>query len=155
LQELLGDYPGTVLVVSHDRDFLDRVATSVIASEGDGRWVDYAGGYSDMLAQRGPVSAAATVVKTRPAVRAEQAPQRARRLSFKDKHALETLPGKIAALQGTIAKLQTLLADHDLYAKNPARFQKATQDLTAAEQALAAAEEQWLVLEMMREELEA
>ncbi len=155
LQELLGDYPGTVLVVSHDRDFLDRVATSVIASEGDGRWVDYAGGYSDMLAQRGPVATAATVVKTRPTARTEPAPQRARRLSFKDKHALETLPGKIAALQATIAKLQTLLADHDLYAKNPARFQKATQDLTAAEQALAASEEQWLTLEMMREALEA
>ena len=53
LQELLGDYAGTILIVSHDRDFLDRVATSVIVGEGDGRWVEYAGGYSDMVAQRG------------------------------------------------------------------------------------------------------
>ncbi|MGB3582895.1 MAG: ABC-F family ATP-binding cassette domain-containing protein, partial [Roseiarcus sp.] len=53
LQELLGDYPGTILVVSHDRDFLDRVATSIIVGEGDGRWVEYSGGYSDMVAQRG------------------------------------------------------------------------------------------------------
>ena len=57
LQELLADYPGTVLLVSHDRDFLDRVVTSVIAAEGDGRWIEYAGGYSDMLAQRGPAKA--------------------------------------------------------------------------------------------------
>ena len=55
LQERLADYAGTVLLVSHDRDFLDRVVTSVIATEGDGRWIEYAGGYTDMLAQRGPV----------------------------------------------------------------------------------------------------
>ena len=56
LQERLADYAGTVLLVSHDRDFLDRVVTSVIAAEGDGRWIEYAGGYTDMLAQRGPAA---------------------------------------------------------------------------------------------------
>ncbi len=53
LQDMLADYPGTVVVVSHDRDFLDRVSTSVINAEGQGRWIEYAGGYSDMVAQRG------------------------------------------------------------------------------------------------------
>ena len=66
LQELLADYPGTVLLVSHDRDFIDRVVTSVIATEGDGRWIEYAGGYSDMLAQRGPAKAVAPPVAARP-----------------------------------------------------------------------------------------
>src|ERR1700752_1093471 len=53
LQEMLADYPGTLLIVSHDRDFLDRVATSVIAFEGNAKWTEYAGGYSDMVPQRG------------------------------------------------------------------------------------------------------
>ncbi len=67
LQERLAEYPGTVLLVSHDRDFLDRVVTSVIAAEGDGRWIEYAGGYSDMLAQRGSATAAAVQAAPRPA----------------------------------------------------------------------------------------
>ena len=156
---MLADYPGTVLVVSHDRDFLDRVATSTIASEGDGNWVEYAGGYSDMVAQRGyGVRAGAAVVpervKSAPSARADSS-AKPKRLSFKDKHALEALPGKIAGLQADIARLQRMLEDPNLYAKNPQKFQKTTQDLATAEAALAAAEEQWLTLEMMREELGA
>ncbi len=157
LQERLAEYPGTVLLVSHDRDFLDRVVTSVIAAEGNGRWIEYAGGYSDMLAQRGPVPAAATPVATRPRVAAESRPQRAsapRRMTFKDRHALETLPARIAALHADVERLNAALADADLYTRDPARFGATTTALEAAQNALAAAEEQWLTLEMLREELE-
>jgi ATP-binding cassette subfamily F protein uup len=158
LQERLADYAGTVLLVSHDRDFLDRVVTSVIATEGgategDGRWIEYAGGYSDMLAQRGPDRAIeATSVRPRSTT---QAPKSAsRKMSFKDKHALETLPGRIAGLEQEIVRLNAVLADPDLYAKQPEKFAAATKALEAAQQALADAEEQWLALEMRREELE-
>jgi ATP-binding cassette subfamily F protein uup len=154
LQERLADYAGTVLLVSHDRDFLDRVVTSVIATEGDGRWVDYAGGYSDMLAQRG-LTRTATVAATR-ARSTGAAPLRgaSRKLSFKDKHALETLPDRIAGLEREVARLQRVLSDPNLYARKPTAFAEAGAALEAAETALAAAEERWLALEMLREELE-
>ncbi|WP_428483892.1 ABC-F family ATP-binding cassette domain-containing protein [Rhodopila sp.] len=153
LQERLADYAGTVLLVSHDRDFLDRVVTSVIATEGDGRWIEYAGGYSDMLAQRG-VSRAAEVAPSR--ARAGAAPVRAqsRKMSFKDKHALETLPTRMTSLEREIARLNDIMADPDLYVRQPAVFAEATQALEAAQAGLAAAEEQWLALELRREELE-
>ncbi len=103
LQERLAEYAGTVLLVSHDRDFLDRVVTSVIATEGDGRWIEYAGGYSDMLAQRGPLAVRrAGGGQSAPRGGGGQATGRAaapRKMTFKDRHALETLPGRIAALQ--------------------------------------------------------
>ena len=153
LQELLADYPGTVLLVSHDRDFIDRVVTSVIATEGDGRWIEYAGGYSDMLAQRGPAKTVAAPVAARPKV--EAAPRvTTKRMTFKDRHALETLPARIAALETKVAKLTAVLDDPDLYGRNPARFAETTASLEATRNELAAAEEQWLELEMRREELE-
>jgi ATP-binding cassette subfamily F protein uup len=178
LQERLAEYLGTVLLVSHDRDFLDRVVTSVIAAEGvgsvsgangegsvsatngGGRWIEYAGGYSDMLAQRGPavVPGAATPVgvgRPRPvAVVRPQPAARARRMSFKDRHALETLPARIAALQAEVARLGSAFADPDLYARDPGGFAATTKALVAAQDALAAAEEQWLVLELLREDIE-
>jgi ATP-binding cassette subfamily F protein uup len=156
LQERLADYAGTVLLVSHDRDFLDRVVTSVIATEGDGRWIEYAGGYSDMLAQRGPVRAASapTVARPRAAAETRPAPRQSKRMTFKDRHALETLPDRIAALEAEVVRLNAVLADPDLYVKQPARFAETTAALAATQQALAAAEEQWLELEMQREALE-
>jgi len=160
LQEVLGDYEGTILLVSHDRDFLDRVATSVIAYEGDGRWQEYAGGYSDMVAQRGHgVRARAAEPADKPAAaapRAEPAPAPAAkaRLSFKDKHALETLPGTIEQLTARVEKLRAMLADPDLYARDRARFDKVSAELAAAEARLQAAEDQWLELEMRRTEIE-
>ena len=98
LQEAIADYPGTVLLVSHDRDFLDRTVTSVLAAEGDGRWVEYAGGYSDMLAQRGGVRlpAGPQVEATRPAAKTAaplRAPSSKRKLGFREKHALADAPG--------------------------------------------------------------
>jgi ATP-binding cassette subfamily F protein uup len=154
LQERLADYPGTVLLVSHDRDFIDRVVTSLIATEGDGQWTEYAGGYSDMLAQRGPVKATATPTIARPKAEAQPRAVGTKRMTFKDRHALETLPARIAALQADFAKLTAALEDPDLYTRNPARFAETTAALEAARQTLAAAEEQWLELEMLREELE-
>jgi len=153
LQERLADYAGTVLLVSHDRDFLDRVVTSVIASDGDGVWTQYAGGYSDMLAQRLPVRTAATPAARQKAA-APAAPKPAsKRMTFKDKHALETLPGKIAALEADIAKFNRQLGDPNLYAKDPAKFASISQALVEAQAVLAKAEEQWLELEILREEL--
>src|ERR1700677_4504591 len=138
LQERLADYPGTVLLVSHDRDFIDRVVTSVIATEGDGRWIEYAGGYSDMLTQRGPVKAAAPTAGQ--AMQRADAPARAgaKRMTFKDRHALETLPARIAALQVEVEKLMSVLEDTDLYTSSPGRFAETTAALEAVRQALAA-----------------
>jgi len=156
LQERLSEYPGTVLLVSHDRDFLDRVVTATIAAEGNGRWVEYAGGYTDMLAQRGPAPAGPAPAARRPQAAAKPPPQagaRPRRMTFKDRHALETLPVRIAALQAEIADKHVLLADPDLYARDSARFARLTEALSVAQDALAAAEEQWLTLEVLREEI--
>jgi ABC transport system ATP-binding/permease protein len=159
LQEMLGDYQGTILLVSHDRDFLDRVATSILMFEGDGKWTEYAGGYSDMVAQRGAGINARTV-KVAVGERAASSPQPAkpqtrRKLTFKDKHALETLPAKMASLHDEIAKLETKLADPELFASDPKAFEKAMTRHQKAKAEMTQAEEQWLELEMLKEELEA
>jgi ATP-binding cassette subfamily F protein uup len=153
LQEMLADHPGTVIVVSHDRDFIDRVCTNVIAFEGDGRWVDYAGGYSDMLAQRGEATEAAAPVRKTGALQ-ERGSSQSRKLSFKDKHELEKLPKLMEDLQARIAQIAERLADPALYTRDRAGFDKHTAALAAAEKALAQAEQRWLELEMKREELE-
>jgi ATP-binding cassette subfamily F protein uup len=158
LQERLAEYPGTVLLVSHDRDFLDRVVTAVIAAGRDGRWVEYAGGYSDMLAQRGPMATADAPPATRPRPPATAKPrapaQASRRMTFKDRHALDALPARIGALQSEVARVGSLLADPDLYARDKVRFATLTEALGRAQDALATAEEQWLALELLREEIE-
>ncbi len=153
LQDMLAEYPGTVMLVSHDRDFLDRIVTSTLSAEGDGRWVEYAGGYSDMLIQRGPAEEFA-VDKPRSGGSAGSTRTAARKLSFNDKHALETLPTQMAAFTAAIAKAQARLADPDLYRKDPAAFATATEALARSELALKAAEERWLELEIRRETLE-
>ncbi len=160
LQELLADYAGTVLLVSHDRDFLDRVVTSVLAPEGDGRWVEYAGGYSDMLAQRRgaePVRSApqkATDDEFVAPAPPSAPPRLAKKMSFKDKHALETLPNEIQKLERYILALNVLLGDAGLYSRDRAAFNSATAKLNAARQALDTAELRWLDLEDRRALLE-
>ncbi len=159
LQEMLADYSGTVLLVSHDRDFLDRVVTSVIAFEDGGRWINYAGGYTDMIAQRGygvGVLAAQTKDKTK-APKAEKkaaAAGRKSKLSFKEKHALETLPARLEALRAEAARLQAILADPDFFARDPEAFKKNAADLESTLAQIADAEDEWLSLELLREELE-
>ena len=154
LQEMLSEYPGTVLLVSHDRDFLDRVVTSTLAAEGDGKWVEYAGGYSDMLLQRG-AAPAAVVDQRKSSGKSASAKSASKKLSFKDKHALETLPAEIARLTNQIQVQQRRLSDPNLYRRDPAAFKLATDTLSDAQAKLAASEERWLELEMMREELGA
>jgi ABC transport system ATP-binding/permease protein len=159
LEEMLGDYEGTVILISHDRDFLDRVVTSVIAPEGQGRWIEYAGGYTDMLAQRGGdlnremVKAAVARDDREPKVSAASGTSK-RRLNFNEKHALETLPKKIAKLQAEIAKQQRHLDDPDLFQKDRKKFDQASDALTKAQRELQAAEDRWLELEVLREEIE-
>jgi len=154
LQEMIGDYPGTVILVSHDRDFLDRTVDAVIASDGDGRWTVYAGGYSDMLTQRGEAPAPEPSAKSKtPKPQATERPKAKTKLSFAENHALKTLPTRIAALQSEIATLQESLADADLYARDPKKFQASSTRVAAAQAELDAAENQWLELEMLREEI--
>jgi ATP-binding cassette subfamily F protein uup len=152
LQEMLGEYPGTILLVSHDRDFLDRVATSTLASEGDSRWVEYAGGYSDMLAQRGEVKAAEPV-KAKAAPRAAALPQTASgsKLSFKEQHELKSLTAAIETLQLEIKTHEKRLAEPGLYNRDIKAFKAASNALADAAEKLAAAEERWLALEMLKE----
>ena len=156
LQEMLADYAGTVLLVSHDRDVLDRVVTSVVMAEGAGRWTEYAGGYTDMLAQRGRGVTPPKPVKREAAPKpaTSPGPDRRPRLSFHEQHALKTLPGQIEALQAEIARLQARLADPGLYGRDRVAFDRATAALSAAESKLAAAEDEWLTLELRREELD-
>lgn len=160
LQEMLADYPGTVVLVSHDRDFLDRVVTSVIAPEspngGGGRWLEYAGGYSDMVYQQGPAQAVeASAARNKQKQAARSKASTASKLSFKDKHALETLPGEIEDLGTEISALENTLADPNLFGRDPDAFNGASARHGSAIEELAKAEEDWLVLEMRREELEA
>jgi ATP-binding cassette subfamily F protein uup len=161
LEEMLADYGGTLILISHDRDFLDRIATSIIVPEGGGRWVEYAGGYTDMVAQRGgrgfsmEAPAKAAKPESQPAKEKPSCaePKAKRRLSFNEQRALETLPGKIAELGGKISELQAQLNDPALYAKDRLAFEKASAALVKLQEELAEAEHRWLELEILREEL--
>ncbi|HVJ76312.1 MAG TPA: ABC-F family ATP-binding cassette domain-containing protein [Hyphomicrobium sp.] len=161
LQELLSDYAGTLLLVSHDRDFLDRIVTSVLAPTGDGHWTEYAGGYSDMLAQRQgedlktDARADTSAPQRKSAANAEvSGNSQQRKLSFKEKHALSTLPGEIAKLETEIKTLSEKLADAGLYARDRATFDQASARLADAQVRLDDAEMQWLELEEKRAAIE-
>ena len=155
LQDVLGDYDGTVLLVSHDRDFLDRVATTTIALEPGGKATVYAGGWSDYQAQKPNLSGkkagkqaikqstASTKVPTPEMKTSEVKPA----LSFTEKHRLEALPAEIARIESEIGKLEELLGQPALFTEQPVKFQKATALLIERQEALAMAEAQWLELE--------
>jgi len=164
LQEMLADFNGTVILISHDRDFLDRVVTSVIVNEdttaGAGAWREYPGGYTDMLAQRG------FGIGVRPVAKAEEKPAKGKKpntiapisgkpkLSYKEKYALETLPGRMEELSAEIDRLQAIMDAPDFYSRDPDAFNKTAGELEAKAVELQASEEQWLTLEMLREEIE-
>ena len=147
LQDILADYDGTVLLVSHDRDFLDLVATTTVAMEGDGRATVYAGGWTDYRSQRGVIEMEEVAAKTlapkdKPKVEAKRTG-----LSFTEKHRLEALPGIIAKLEAEINKLTDMLSDAEMFHKEPVKFRKGSEGLTERQTALAKAEEEWLELE--------
>ena len=165
LQEIVAGFAGTVILVSHDRDFLDRTVTSTIApanpEEPDGRWIEYAGGYSDMMAQRkGAIeekrkAEKAEKAKADAAAPAADAPKAAKgKLSYKQKFALENLPKEIAKAEAEAAKREEKMADPNLFTKDPNAFAKLAQELEKLRADLARMEEEWLELEMLREELE-
>ncbi len=147
LQDILGEYDGTVLLVSHDRDFIDRVATATVAMEGEGRVEAYPGGWSDYVAQRpgGVEAEAKTVAKVGVAAKPDTA-AKSGNLSFTERKRLDDLPDLIARLESEIAKLHTLLADPDLFAREPVKFRKASEALAERQTALGAAESEWLEL---------
>ncbi|RBI77202.1 ABC transporter ATP-binding protein [Roseovarius sp. TE539] len=154
LQELLDDYDGTTLLVSHDRDFLDRVASVTIAMEGDGHAIAYAGGWSDYRAQRGEEGAGAPASKDRKPARTRTKKENAKQggkpgksgLTFTERHRLENLPAEIDQLEAEIAKLEELLSDPELFNREPVKFRKATDALKARQTALNSAEDEWLTL---------
>jgi len=147
LQDILGDYDGTVLLVSHDRDFIDRIATATVALEGQGKATVYPGGWSDYAAQRPAAEADATAKPAaKPAASAKTERVRPGGLSFTERKRLEDLPAQIARLEAEIGKLGILLADADLFTREPAKFRKATEALAERQAALDAAESEWLEL---------
>ena len=149
LQELLADYDGTVLLVSHDRDFLDRTVNMTVALEGDGQATLYAGGWSDYQSQRKPQTEPLEPAEKRKIKAAPQGIDKdyENSLSFKEKHRLKSLPDLIARLEAEIVKLETYLSEPDLYSAAPLKFEKATQALLERQNALSEAEEDWLMLE--------
>jgi len=160
LQETIADYAGTVILVSHDRDFIDRVASLTLIGDGDGHWISYAGGYSDMLAlsgvgvkagQKAPAPAGKKTARVRPAV---PPGKQKKKLSFKQQHALKTLPGQMAELEHTLAGLDKKLADEGFYQRDPEGFTRAGREHEAAQREKDILENRWLELEILREEIE-
>jgi ATP-binding cassette subfamily F protein uup len=150
LQDILGEYDGTVLLVSHDRDFLDRVATTTIAMEGNGQAVVYAGGWTDYQQQRSdslPVPEKSVGKQLSKGNKQSAQVARKTALSFTEKHRLEELPTLMEKLQAEIAKLEEVLGDPELFTKQSAKFQKASDALVERQIALSDAEEEWLALE--------
>jgi ABC transport system ATP-binding/permease protein len=153
LEEKIADYSGTVLLVSHDRDFIDRIATSTLMPDRDGRWIEYAGGYTDAMAQKQPEETEEESPIKALKREAPAASQAKRKLSFKEKHRLEKLPGEIDALTAEIAVLEAKLADPAFFARDSGVFEKTAKRLSEARAALHKAEEDWLALAELEESL--
>ena len=149
LQDILSDFEGTVLLVSHDRDFIDRVATTTVALEGQGRATVYPGGWSDYVSQRpdpAPQAAPGPAPKAAAPRPAETAAPRPSGLSFTERKRLAELPGVMERLEAEIGKLAAYLETPDLFAREPVKFRKASEGLAERQALLAAAEEEWLAL---------
>ena len=155
MQELVAGFAGTVILISHDRDFLDRTVTSIIAPEGNGKWLEYAGGYSDMLLQRKASEAEAKKpVASGAPTATKPTPKLSAKLSYKQKFALETLPGKIETATKAVATLEAKLSDGNLFAKDPAQFSKIATELDVVRASIDTMEHEWLELEMLKSEVE-
>jgi len=147
LQELLSDYDGTVLLVSHDRDFIDRIATTTLLMEGKGRVTIHAGGWSDIPMSARPAKSKPQEKQAKPKTSTPKVQKLKSGLTFTEQHRLDALPGEMERLEAEIAKLQTLMADPELFTREPVKFKKATQALVERQEKLSAAEEEWLTLE--------
>lgn len=168
LQEKIADYEGTVILISHDRDFLDRTVTRLIAYEGEGHWQIYAGGYSDMQVQKAGQdgtkpransqanSQAKSQAKIMPAATGQATPPKpAKKLSYKYQYRLETLPVEIEKIEAEIKACETRLAEPDLFSKNPEDFAKIAKALETARAHLDTLETEWLELEALKEGLQS
>ena len=156
LQEVIADYDGTILIISHDRDFIDRTVTTLLVFEGDGKIIPHSGGYSDYLGRRTKTEERQKTKSQNKTAKTDHRNFDAKtaKMSFKDKHALDTLPDEIAQLENAIAKAEAALADPDLFNKDPERFNTLAADVTADKATLAEKEDRWLELEALREEIE-
>ena len=148
LQEVIADYEGTVLIVSHDRDFLDRTVTVTLGLDGSGKVDVVAGGYEDWVAKRSTpiIGKAKAPAKDKPAPAAPPPPPRADKLSFKDQRDYDTLPERIEELELAIARGEEILSDPELYSKDPQRFATISKGVENARSEKDAAEERWLTL---------
>ncbi|MEK6541492.1 MAG: ATP-binding cassette domain-containing protein [Pseudomonadota bacterium] len=148
LQEVIADYEGTVLLVSHDRDFLDRTVTVTLGLDGSGKVDIVAGGYAEWIAQKkGTKATPKTPARTSPAPPTKSAaPTPRKKLSYKDQRDYDLLPAQIDAIAASIAKAERALDDPDLYARNFTRFETLTADLSRLRGEKDAAEERWLSL---------
>jgi len=149
LQDILGDYDGTVLLVSHDRDFIDRVATSTVALEGQGRVGVFPGGWTDYMSQRDIEWApeATFTAKTASAPPQKSVGKRADTLSFTERKRLENLPDLIAKMESEISKLGELLEADDLFLREPVKFRKASEMMAERQTQLSKLEAEWMMLE--------
>ncbi|MEM8826430.1 MAG: ATP-binding cassette domain-containing protein [Pseudomonadota bacterium] len=154
LQEVIADYDGTVLLVSHDRDFLDRTVTMVAGLDGSGTVEVVAGGFADWQARRKPQKSSPSSSRPRADTAVLAPTKRAERMTFKDRHELDGLPDRIAALERDIAIYETALADPALYADGPSASVKLGEALAALKRDLAEAEDRWLALSEQAEAME-
>jgi ATP-binding cassette subfamily F protein uup len=155
LQEVIGDYDGTVLIVSHDRDFLDRTVTITLGLDGSGKVDIVAGGYEDWVRRRSSESRPATTKGAPRSAPHPPQPRRQAKLSYKDQRDFELLPARIEELDAAIARDEAALADPDLYTRDPARFAALTAAIEATRREREAAEERWLEVAEMAEALES
>ena len=156
LQEVVADYDGTVMIVSHDRDFLDRTVSGVLAFEEQGRITPHAGGYSDYLSRRTALAKADSKqrkAKKKPAQEKPSGPQK-ERLSYKQTYLLKTLPEEMSRLEAAIATAAEKLGDMTFFAKDPDAYQALSAQMDADNTAFCEAEEIWLELEILRETIE-
>jgi ATP-binding cassette subfamily F protein uup len=153
LQEMLADYKGTIILVSHDRDFIDRIVTSTIVLEGDGEVVEYAGGYTDYISQKKMSEKAVAEEKKKQNKAASQnndksSKKTTNRMSYKDKRELELLPDQIAQFEAAISDLNEKLSGAGLSGDD---IQKFAAELATKNDGLSQCEERWIELELMQE----
>lgn len=154
LQEVIADYNGTILIISHDRDFIDRTVTALLVFEGEGRIIPHAGGYSDYLARRTQTEERKRAKTQKSTPKEKHSTNRTAKLSFKDKHALETLPVEIAKLETSIATAEKKLADPDLFSRDANLFNLLAEQIKQERDLLRKLEDKWLELELLRQEIE-